>query len=184
VGSTNCQNLVIVTTDLRITESDAATKACRYLAKYVKELAPREVLILDAIIPAKKYRDNYVTQMRVDVPPDDFWDGKSISPFQGMTDKDKYFLYLAVALKKEQIPARGILCETSGKDIDPEGAKKLLNVLVGHPAFPAKFDYQRMEALAAEIHQDLKKLTEREREKSTEENKKKMQENRDLHYIQ
>jgi len=184
VGSTNCQNLVIVTTDLRITESDTATKVCRQLARYVKELAPREVLILDAIIPAKKYRGNNVTQMRVDAPSDEFWDGKSMVPFQVKTDKDKYFLYLAVAFKREQISARGIICETSGKDIDPEGAKKLLNVLIGHPAFPVQFDYQRMEAIAAEIHKDLEKLTEKEREKNNKENSQKKQQNRDLHYIQ
>ncbi len=184
VGRAPSSNLVILTSDLKITEADVALKACGQLAGYIKQLAPQEVLLFDACVPIKKYRGNYITQMLVGTPTGEFWEAKALPPFQFKGEREKYFLLLTIALEREGIPARAIICETSGKDIDPEGAKKLLGLVSGHPVFPGQFDFQKIDAIAKEIHEDLQRLTEKDRDKASEETKLKKQENRDLHYIQ
>ncbi len=184
VGGPPAPNLVILTSDLKITEADIAVKSCGQLASYIRQLAPREVLILDGCVPTKRYRGNHLSQMLVGTPPAKFWESKALPAFQFKSDKDKYFLLMAIALLREEVPARGIICETSGKDIDPEGAKKLLDVFKDHPAFPGQFDAQKIDSLAKEIHEDLQKLTEKDREKAADEKKRQKQENRDLQYIQ
>ncbi|OLS13389.1 MAG: hypothetical protein RBG13Loki_2985 [Promethearchaeota archaeon CR_4] len=184
IGRINCRDLVIVTTDLKIFEVNVILSVCGQLAKYIKDLAPQEVLILDACVPVKDFRGNSITQILVNTPPVELWKEKIEAFSQTKVNKDKFFLMLAVALKREQVPARGIICETSGMDIDPEGAKKLLATLQGHPAFPVQFDHQKMETLASRIRRDLEKLVESEQEKSREENNKKKQDNSKLHYIQ
>lgn len=183
-GGTPAPNLVILTSDLKITEADIASKSCGQLANFVKQLNPREVLILDGCVPAKKYRGNYLSQMVVGTPPAEFWGNKALPAFQFKSEKDKYFLLMAVALQREDLSARAIIYETTGKDIDPEGAKKLLDIFKGHPAFPTQFNVQKIDLLAKEIREDLQKLTEQDREKAEDEKKRQKQENRDLHYIQ
>jgi proteasome assembly chaperone (PAC2) family protein len=184
VGGAQSPNLVILTTDLKITDSDLAVKACGQLAKYIKELAPREVLIFDACVPTKKYRGNNITQMLVATPPSEFWESKALPTFNFKNDTDKFFLSLAVALAREGVPARAIICDTSGRDIDPDGAKKLLDAVKGHPAFPAQFDHQKIDSIAKEIHEELAKLIEKDREKVSKETKRQKQEDQDIHYIQ
>jgi proteasome assembly chaperone (PAC2) family protein len=183
-GGTQSPNLTILTTDLKITDPDVAVKACGQLAKYIKELSPREVLIFDACVPTKKYRGNNITQMLVATPPSEFWESKALPTFNFKNDTDKFFLSLAVALAREGVPARAIICDTSGRDIDPDGAKKLLDAVKGHPAFPAQFDHQKIDSIAKEIHEELAKLIEKDREKVSKETKRQKQEDQDIHYIQ
>jgi proteasome assembly chaperone (PAC2) family protein len=183
-GGTQSPNLTILTTDLKITDPDVAVKACGQLAKYIKELSPREVLIFDACVPTTKFRGNNITQMLVATPHSEFWESKALPTFNFKNEKDKFFLILAVALAREGVPARVIICETSGRDIDPSGAKKLLDVVKGHPAFPAQFDHQKIDSIAKEIHEDLAKLIEKDHEKVTKETKRQKQEDQNLHYIQ
>jgi len=181
--STNPQ-LVVLTSDLKITEEEIAAKACRELAIFIKRLAPREIILLDACIPAQKYQGNNLSQMIIGVPGGEFWEGKTLPAFQFTNDKDKYFMFLAIALQLEQVSARAIICETSGRDIDPIGAKKVLNFLKGHPAFPTEFKFDTIDTIATAISEDLRNLSQKENERVNQEITRGKLENRNLHYIQ
>src|SRR5271157_6508412 len=165
-GQSPNEDLVIVTTELKVIEAEVALNACVLVAEYLQQANPREVLIFDGFTPAGDFEGNEICQMLVDEPPAEFWDSAPLQPFYRPIDKDRYFLFLAAALKMVGLPARAIICETSGADVDPEGAKLLLETVKGHPAIPPDLDLNKIDEKADQIHRELEDLMHQEQDRA------------------
>jgi proteasome assembly chaperone (PAC2) family protein len=185
-GQAPHEDLLIVTTDFKVSEAEVALNACLLLAQHLQQADPREILIFDGFTPAGDFEGNAICQMLVEDPPTEFWNEASLPPFYRPIDKDKYFLFLAAALKMVGLPARAVICETSGADVDPDGAKLLLGKVQGHPAMPPEFSLAKIDEKAEEIRRELETLMQEENEKTrtTQAAEQARKDESDLSYIQ
>lgn len=182
-GNPPWENLLVITTDLRAGEAEPTLNACRLLVDYVRQYAPSEILIFDGFAPAVRSKKRKICEIQIGTPPADFWGQVPIIPFKFPLREDKFFLFLTAALEMSGQPARALICETSNEDVDPEGAKILLTVAQGHPAFPPELQLDVLDEKATLIRNELANTVHREQEREVQESAQPRDQS-DLYYIQ